>query len=100
MPQSVINVADLDFFQLKLLNDKEADFYTRNGVAFFYIGGQKYNCGESNPDNQGLKDGITASGPIIFWQRDEYWVLSFLDRQKKMRPVVMRAGNVLHELDR
>ena len=99
MSQSVINVADMDFFQLKLLNDKEADFYTRDGLAFFYIGGQKYCCGESNPDNKGLKDGIKASGPIIFWQRDEFWVLSFLDRQKSVRPVVIRAGNVLTELE-
>jgi len=100
MSQSVITVADMDFFQLKLLHEKEADFYTKDGLAFFYIGGQKYCCGESNPHNKGLKDGIKASGPIIFWQREEYWVLSFLDRKKKLRPVVMRAGNVLRELEK
>lgn len=100
MSQSVISLADLDFFQLKLLNEKEADFYTRGGQAFFYIGGQKYCCGESNPNDKGLNDGIKASGPIIFWQRDEFWVLSFLDRNKRLSPVVMRAGNVLHELEK
>jgi len=97
MSQSVVNVAEMDFFQLKLLNEKEANFYTRDGLAFFYIGGQKYNCGESNPENKGLIDGVSASGPIIFWQRNEFWVLSFLDRSKQIRPVVIRAGNVLDE---
>lgn len=100
MSQKLINVADLDFFQLKMLNEKEVDFHTRGGLAFFYLEGQKYCCGDSNPNNKGLGDGIKASGPLIFWQRDEFWVLTFLDRSKKIKAaVVLRAGNVLRDLE-
>lgn len=110
-----MNIKDLDFFQIKLLNRKEGIFYVRDGKIFAYQGNVKYEMdvnqvkyGKADPKEKvSVEDtgypldptkGITIKGFFWVWQDEEYFVLSFIDKTKKHNPILITAGNALQRL--
>lgn len=107
------HVEQLDFFEIKLLENKYGTLIVRNGKAYIYVGSDKYHLTEGHPgefDSEVEVDSLFKSKPMVFdkdvkidgffwlWQKDEYFVLVFFDNKRKQPPVLLRAGSALNSL--
>lgn len=80
------NLKDLDFFEIKLLKNKQGTFYFREGKIFIYQGKDKLNIDVDDvftiEGNQILhftedKD-FQIEGHFYFWQKDNKYILNFI----------------------
>lgn len=103
----------IDFFELKLLNDKPATQYIRNGEMYYYVGSDKYTVSVTDEhllqsQVDGLKDiqqspidlskDMKREGNFIMGQKDEIYILSFISPSTK-EMFMCRCGNVLTDLE-
>lgn len=70
---STIELKSLDFFDLKLLDNKEGIFYVRDGKIFIYYGNSKLNIDADHPDTadpfelrSALEDNLPGCEPDTF----------------------------------
>ncbi|QGH72006.1 hypothetical protein N1M2_143 [Klebsiella phage N1M2] len=111
------NVKELDFFRMKLQNNKAAAFYVRDGKAFYYVGPDRFDVDSAaNAVNYGkkaleenfdydeefktmdLSKDLLLKGKMNLLQIQEYFILMFIDSSKQHCPIVIRAGNALENL--
>lgn len=110
-----IKHSELDFFKCKLLGDKEATCYIRDGEMFFYIGNDKLVLDSNNviTDEESefiVGDTIIKSvktdlskesktpGFFWFWQDESYYGLTFFDNKQKRDPIVLKIGDANKEI--
>ena len=102
---TVIQQADLDFFICKRFENKKASFYVRDGKAFMYVGNEKVEMNQDDPDEMqdpqykqlSLTKDIKLEGFLFFYQNEQYYGLTFIDGKRKHAPIGIKFGNGLEE---
>lgn len=102
-----------DFFGVKPLDGRSATFYVRGGKAFMWVGGDRYNFADNceGPIDNDMESiaGVKFSrmeadkdtkevGMLFLWQKEEYYVLTFIPDNRKLSPKILKAGNALQEI--
>lgn len=116
---AVYQLKEMDFFQLKLLADKEGVLYVRDGKMFIYTGADKIKIEHSNDsdfDLNDLPDSIRKlnptnqvdfgkdkkeSGVFHFSQMDDGYILYFITQgngKYKGTVHVLKCGNATDSL--
>lgn len=106
------HVEQLDFFEIKLLENKYGTLIVRKGKAYIYVGSDKYHLleGEVNEYIPKDEDPLVGAKPFkmdqdrkwdgkfFIWQNDDKFVLVFFDITRKQLPLILRAGSALNSL--
>lgn len=116
---AVYKLKEMDFFQLKLLADKEGVLYVRDGKLFIYTGADKIKIEHSNDDGfdlNELPESIRKLGPtnqvdfgrdrkepgvFHFSQMDDCYALYFVTQgsgKYKGAVHVLKCGNATDSL--
>lgn len=102
-----MNIKDLDFPQMRLLDKKPGTLYVMDGKTFVYQGKDRYDCG-TGVDKKDLiirsenkwsvldptKD-TTIDGYFWFHQEQDYFVLAFIDDERNHLAIIIRSGEIL-----